>query len=110
MLFKDVQTNQLTLVQASEEGIDEFEISSIPSKTIYETIFLTVGDTLSILGVYRDNMRKIPSNQPPYNANGIFFHQFDYKKRKDIQSGYIEFSRDFITQGWSDKEIKKALR
>ena len=40
--------------------------------------------------------------------NGLFYLKLDFKTQKILNEGFEEFSEDFITQGWSDRQKKKV--
>ncbi|MDD2983244.1 MAG: hypothetical protein PHQ74_07645 [Crocinitomicaceae bacterium] len=39
---------------------------------------------------------------------GIFYFRYDFKNKKQIDSGFEPFSKEFITKGWTDKQKEKA--
>lgn len=43
-------------------------------------------------------------------VKGVFYFQMDFKKQEMLNEGYSEFGKDFITQGWSDREKEKAAK
>lgn len=40
--------------------------------------------------------------------NGLFYLKLDFKSQEILSEGFEEFSEDFITQGWSDRQKKKV--
>jgi hypothetical protein len=41
---------------------------------------------------------------------GIFYFRLDFDKKEIIDEGFEKFSKDFITQDWSEREIERANR
>ena len=43
-------------------------------------------------------------------TNGAFYFKVDFDANKFVEEGYSEFSKEFITSDWSDKEKAKAQK
>ena len=59
-------------------------------------------NVFTITGIYGD--------EDFTGVSGVFHQRVDLNTEEKLDEGFKEFSEEFITQGWSDREKKKAER
>jgi hypothetical protein len=92
------------LIQVTPDGLDEFELD-LDSKRIFDMGFSSDNNRImTFTGLYGDAER---GNS---GIKGIFYFRLDFDKKEIIDEGFEKFSKDFITQDWSEREIERANR
>lgn len=92
------------LVQVTPDGLDEFELD-LDSKRIYDMGFSSDNNRImTFTGLYGDAER---GNS---GIKGIFYFRLNFDKKEIIDEGFEKFSKDFIMQDWSEREIERANR
>ncbi len=101
-IFKSrLNLDKIVLMHITPDGVEEFDLALKGGKYISDLSFSSDQNRLmTFTGLYSDQS---------YNGvKGIFFLQLDFNKKSIIHEGWEEFSKDFITEGWSDREKKRA--
>jgi hypothetical protein len=102
-LFKDNRSfKALHIYHIAEDGLQDFELD-IEGKRV-EAIAMTANgkDIFTITGIYGE--------KDETGVNGVFYQTANLKTHEVLDQGFKEFSKEFITQGWSEKAKKKAKR
>lgn len=99
---KDYSTlDKVVLMHVTPEGLEEFELE-LDGKRIFGMSFSSDNDKiLTFTGLYGN---KAKGN----GVQGIFYFRLDFDSKKIIDDGFEPFSKDFITEGWSEKEKAKS--
>lgn len=100
---KDRSTLEKAIViQITPDGLDEFELD-LDSKRIFDMSFSSDNDRImTFTGLYGD------AEKGNSGIKGIFYFRLDFDKKEIIDEGFEKFSKDFIMQDWSEKEIERA--
>lgn len=100
---KDYTTLQKAiLVQVTPEGLNEFELD-LDGKRIYDMGFSSDNNRImTFTGLYGD------AERGNTGIKGIFYFRLDFNEKEIIDDGFEKFDKDFITEGWSQKEREKA--
>ncbi len=101
-LFKSqLNLDKVVLMQVTPDGLEEFDLEFKNGKTISDLTFSSDNKKLmSFTGLYGESGFG--------GIKGVFFFQLDFNKKQIISEGWNEFSKDFITDGWSDRPKEKA--
>ena len=92
------------LIQVNPDGLEEFELD-LDGKRIFDMGFSSDNDRImTFTGLYGDPERGNTG------IKGIFYFRLDFDKKQIIDEGFEKFSKDFIMQDWSEREIDKANR
>jgi hypothetical protein len=81
-------------------GLEKYTME-VDGKRI-EAVSVNTNDSTAytITGVYGNN---------GFNGvSGVFFMQLDFKNQKILKQGFQEFHKDFITEDWTEKELRRA--
>ncbi|MCE3294772.1 MAG: hypothetical protein K0R65_486 [Crocinitomicaceae bacterium] len=93
--------DKIVLMQVTPEGVEEFDLELKGGKFISDLSFSSDQNRLmTFTGLYSDASYT--------GVKGIFFLQLDFNKKSVTREGWEEFSKDFITEGWSERAKKKA--
>lgn len=103
-LFKSrLNLDKIVLMQVTPDGVEEFDLQLKDGKYISDLSFSSDQNRLmTFTGLYSDKSHS--------GVKGVFFMQLDFNKKSVTREGWEEFSKDFITQGWSDRAKKKAQK
>jgi hypothetical protein len=104
------QRNRATLekviiMHITSDGVDEMDLAlnEKEERFISDLAFSSdENDLLTFTGSY--------SGFKSAGTKGIFFFQLDFNKKEIINEGFTEFSKDFITQDYSERQKKRADR
>ncbi|MBI2257440.1 MAG: hypothetical protein HYU67_00900 [Flavobacteriia bacterium] len=100
-LRQRLMLDKMIVYHPNKEQIDEFELNFGNEKIISELNFSSDNEKImSFTGLYGDNYQN--------GVKGVFYFQLDFLNKKILSEGWNEFSKDFIMQGWSEREIQKA--
>lgn len=92
---------KVVILQLDNGSSDEFEID-IDDRRITDMDFSSDNEKiLTFTGLYGDNLNA---------AKGVFYFRLDFENKEILDEGFEKFDKDFITLGWSDKEIDRAER
>ncbi len=93
--FKSMHIYQIT-----PDGLDEFSLDM--GGRVARTLILTGNNDnlFTLTGLY--------SKSKASGIKGVFSIIADFDKKQVISESFEDFSKDFITEGWSDKQKKKA--
>lgn len=91
------------ILSYKNEGLDykDFEIS-LEDKFITDITFGFSNDNITCGGFYSENGQS--------SIKGTFYVLIDGETQKTLKSTYKAFDEDFITQDWSERQIKKAKK
>lgn len=91
---------KVVLMQVHPEGVEEMILSLGGDKNITEMTFSSNNNNLMTFnGLYGEGIN---------SAKGVFYFQLDFNKKEFLNKGFTEFSQDFITADWSDREKERA--
>ncbi len=100
-LFKSYVNYKAThILQITPEGIEEFAINLEGKRVEAMTMNSDNDRIMTLTGIYGD--------QGKAGVSGLFFMRADFAKQEVIDEGFSKFGKDFITQGWSDRQKEKA--
>lgn len=97
----DIHYKAMHIYQVRNDlGLEKYTMD-VGGKRI-EAISVNTNDSTAytITGVYGNN--DFPG------VSGVFYMQLDFKNQKVLKEGFQEFHKDFITEDWTEKELKKA--
>lgn len=92
------------IISYSNKGtkVKDFELE-LTNKYINEISFIVdQNENLITFGLY--------GTENNSGIKGVFYMSIDGESKKIIKSSFKEFTEDFITQGWSEREVKKAKK
>ncbi|MGV3630254.1 MAG: hypothetical protein ACO1O6_03570 [Bacteroidota bacterium] len=103
-LFKSrMNLDKIVLMHVTPDGVEEFDLNLKGGKYISDLSFSSDQNRIiTFTGLYSDKGFA--------SVKGIFFMQMDFNKKQVINEGWEEFGTDFITEGWSDRQKKKAAK
>lgn len=88
------------IMHVTEGGVEEVNLD-LGDKRILDMTFSSDNNRyMTFNGLYGDKGSS--------GVKGVFYFQLDFKKQEILNEGYSEFGKDFITQGWSDRQKEKA--
>lgn len=92
----------LHIFHIAEDGLQDYTID-IQGKRV-EAMAMTSDDNrvFTLTGIYGDKDYS--------GVSGVFNQRVDLNNGKVLDEGFMTFDKDFIVQGWSDREIRKAER
>lgn len=99
------RTNQfkaLHIYHIAQDGLLDF-ILDLKGKRV-ETMAMSTfeDDEFMITGIYGE--------EDQVGVAGVFYQRINLETQKVLSEGFREFTKDFITQGWTDKQKEKADR
>lgn len=84
------------------EGLEDVEID-LEGKRVEALNINSDNERMFIItGTYGDRKKA--------GIKGLFYLKLDFKSKEIVTQGFEEFSEDFITQDWSDRQKKKVER
>ncbi len=100
---KDVASlDKVVLLHIKKDGIEEMEME-LDGRRSMEMNYSSDGNgIMTFTGLYGDKKER--------GIKGIFYFRYDFKNKKEIDSGFEPFTKDFITSDWSDKQKEKAQK
>lgn len=88
------------IMHITESGVEEVNLD-LGDKRILDMTFSSDNNRfLTFNGLYGEKGFS--------GVKGVFYFQMDIKKKEMINEGYSEFGKDFITEGWTDRQKEKA--
>lgn len=102
-MFKDYTTlDKVLLMQVTPDGLEEFELD-LDNKRIFDMSFSSDNNRImTFTGLYGD------VGKGESGIKGIFYFRLDFDKKEMIDQGFEPFKKDFITEGWSERQKEKA--
>ena len=99
---KEQHFKAVHLLQVHEEGLEDFVINMEEKRV--EALQLETNDAglFTAVGVYGDKGTN--------GAKGLFHLFVDFKKKQITHQGFEDFSEEFITKNWNEKQLEKANR
>lgn len=95
--------DKIILMQVTPDGLEEFELEFNNGKTISDLSFSSDNNRImSFTGLYGE--------KKSVGIKGVFYFQLDFNKKKMLNEGWNPFGKDFITEGWSDRQKEKAAK
>ena len=100
---KDISSlDKVTLLHIKKDGLEEMSME-LDGRRAMEMRYSSDGQgIMTFTGLYGDKTER--------GIKGIFYFRYDFKNKKQIDSGFEPFTKDFITSGWSDKQKEKAQK
>lgn len=92
----------LHLYHLNETGLLDYSVD-LENRRIY-TLSMTSDDSSLV------NLSGLYGNSNESGIKGVFFQKIDLSTEKKIAGGFCELKTDVITQGWSDKALKKLKK
>jgi hypothetical protein len=98
LIYKAMHIYQVS----NDDGLTKYTMP-VEGKRI-EALSINTDDqsVFTITGVYGSNEFG--------GVNGVFFMQLNYQSQQIIRQGFQEFQKDFITEDWSDRALRKLER
>lgn len=84
------------------DGIEDFTIDLKGKRVEAMRMNSDNNKVFTITGIYGD--------QGKAGVTGLFYLRADFTKQELIDEGFEKFGKDFITQGWSDRQKEKAAK
>jgi hypothetical protein len=94
---------KIIIMHVTSEGVDEMDLDLNESEDRYISDFAFSSDEnelLTFTGSY--------SGIKTAGTKGIFFFQLNFATKEVLNEGYNEFSKDFITQDYTEREKKRS--
>ncbi|NRA11678.1 MAG: hypothetical protein HRT57_06975 [Crocinitomicaceae bacterium] len=92
----------LHIFHIAEDGLQDFELDFEGKRVDALAMSSDENGIFTITGIYGEKGER--------SVAGIFHQRLDVKKNIILQEGFEEFEAEFITQGWTDQEKKRADR
>ena len=92
--------DKVILLHVLPAGLEEFEMELDGRRAMEVKYSSDDNGIMTFTGLY--------GNKGENGVKGIFYFRFDYLNRKEIDFGFEPFSREFITNEWTEKQLKKA--
>jgi hypothetical protein len=92
----------LHLFHIDQTGLLDYEVE-LDSKRIY-TITLSTDDSTLI------NLSGLYGFRDENGIRGVFYQKIDLIKEKKLDEGFRELSTDIITEGWSDRALRRVKK
>lgn len=83
-------------------GLQDFTLDLDGRPVVALAMSASENNTFTLTGVY--------SNAAQSGVAGVFYQKLDLDTEEVIKGGFQQFSEDFITQGWSDRSLRRAER
>jgi len=83
-------------------GLQDFTLDLDGRPVVALAMSSTDNNTFTLTGIY--------SNSSQSGVAGVFYQKLDLDNEKVIQEGFQEFEEEFITQGWSERSLRRAER
>ncbi|MDX2359959.1 MAG: hypothetical protein QNK23_04065 [Crocinitomicaceae bacterium] len=92
----------LHIFHIAEDGLLDYELD-LGGKRV-EAMAMTSNDSnvFILTGIYGEMEEQ--------GVSGVFHQRVDLSTGKKLDEGFMEFEEDFITEGWSDRAVKRAER
>jgi hypothetical protein len=88
------------IYQITPDGIEDFTINLEGKRVEAMRMNSDNNKIFTITGIYGD--------QGKAGVTGLFYLRADFEKQELLDEGFEKFGKDFITQGWSDRQKEKA--
>lgn len=102
ILRKELDFKALHIYQINNDGLQDFTIDVSGRRVEAMAISSDDNNIFTITGIYGD--------VDEGGVKGVFFQRLDMKSGEKIDDGFEEFGKEFITQGWSNRDLKRAER
>lgn len=90
---------KMLIFHITPSNMEEFELKT-GSKRITDVTFSSDNNRiLTVTGLYGEDR---------VGTKGVFYMRLNFDSKTVINEGFEEFSKDFITEGWSDRAKEKA--
>jgi hypothetical protein len=83
-------------------GLQDFTLDLDGRPVVALAMSSTDNNTFTLNGIY--------SNTDQSGVAGVFYQKLDLNNEKVIKEGFQEFEEEFITQGWSERSLRRAER
>ncbi len=84
----------------AEDGLQDFKLDLDNKRVEAMAMSSDENRIFTITGIY--------GHKDEEGIKGVFFQHLDYSKGTVLNEGFEEFAKDFITEGWSERAIRKA--
>lgn len=92
--------DKVILLHVKKDGLEEM-VMELDGRRAVEMRYSSDGKgIMTFTGLYGDKKEG--------GVKGIFYFRYDFKNKKEIDSGFEPFSKEFITSDWSEKQKAKA--
>lgn len=92
----------LHIFRINDDGLDDYELN-VKGKRIEAIALSTNNEKIaSITGLYGEKGEK--------GVTGIFYQQINLNTNEIVKEGFKEFDPEFITEGWSLRDLDRAER
>ena len=100
-LFKNhLNYKALHIYHITDDGLQDFKLDLDGKRVEAMTMTSDTNDIFTITGIY--------GNMDEAGVTGVFHQCVDLKSEQTLSKGFKLFADDFITQGWSERQKKKA--
>ncbi len=96
--FKSLHIYHIT----DDEGLQDFELDLDGKRIVAMAMYSDDNDIFSLTGIYGEKEQT--------GVSGVFHQRVNLKTEKIIGQGFQEFNEELITQGWSERALKKASK
>lgn len=83
-------------------GLQDFTLDLDGKPVVALAMSSADSNTFTLTGIY--------SNKDQSGVAGVFYQKLNLDTEKVIQEGFKEFEEEFITQGWSERSLRRAER
>jgi len=92
----------LHIIHIAEDGLQDFELDIQGKRVDAMAMSSDENGLFTITGVYGE--------MDDRGVAGVFHQKMDVKTQEVIHEGFKEFDKEFVTQGWTDFQRKRAER
>lgn len=92
----------LHIYHIAPDGLQDLVLDAQDKRVVAMAMTSDSSNIFTITGVYGEKDES--------GVKGVFYKKVDLTSGETMKEGFKEFDRDFITQGWTDREIDRAKR
>tara|TARA_Y100000385_G_scaffold178154_1_gene184177 strand:- start:1189 stop:2769 length:1581 start_codon:yes stop_codon:yes gene_type:complete len=85
-----------------DDGLQDFTLDLDGKRITAMAMYSDKDDLFVLTGIY--------GNKDQTGVSGVFHQRVNLKTEEILKEGFKEFDEEFITQGWSERELRKASK
>lgn len=102
-LFKNIlDYKSLHIIHIAEDGLQDFELDIQGKRVDAMAMSSDTNGIFTITGIYGEKEQR--------GVAGVFHQRVDVETQEVIHEGFKEFEKEFVTQGWTDNQRRRADR
>jgi hypothetical protein len=85
-----------------DNGLQDFTLDLDGKRVVAMAMYSGENDVFTMTGIY--------GAKDESGVSGVFYQRVNLKTEKVLDEGFREFDDEFITQGWSDRDMRKVSK